>query len=226
MYKNKAFTFVEIIVSITIISLISVSWVFYFNDFIWKQDMSIHINNFENTIQELNYNIKQHKIFDYKLHFKKNTSWYTISQNNIWVDYYQEFSFDTINNNWTINIIPSTADIWEIKIYKWKKKTDEITKNWSELVNFNIDDNITIVWTLSWSTLNTLNFIYFDNMNWKIDKNLLILDILDNISISQNSLTIQNINWNKQYYNNWLLLNKPITIIFEKNWIEDKLVLN
>jgi prepilin-type N-terminal cleavage/methylation domain-containing protein len=226
MLKNKAFTFVEIIVTITIIALISSSWVFYFHDFIWKQEISIHINNFQNKISELNNDVKKHNTFDYIINFDKNSHWYTISENNIWTDYLQDVQFDTISNNWSVSVLPATNDIWEIKIYSWNKKIDEITRNWTDVINIDINKDTKINWVLSWSTLNNISFNFFNNIDYSKTKNIYILDILDNTMTSYNSLTIENINWNIRYLHNSNELTKPIIILFEKNWIEDRLELN
>jgi hypothetical protein len=226
MLKNTAFTFVEIIVSITIISLISASWVFYFHDFIWKQEISVHINEFQNKISQLNNDVKKHNIFDYVITFDKNSHWYIISENNIWTDYLQDVQFDTINNNWNISIVPSISDIWEIKIYSWNKKIDQITRNWADIIKLDINKDTRINWVLSWSTLNTLSFNYFNNIDYSQTKNIYILDILDSSMVSYNSLSIENINWKIKYLNNSTELIKPMIILFEKNWIEDRLELN
>ncbi len=223
---KTAFTLVEIIVSITIIALISASWVFYFHDFIWKQEIAIHINDFQNNISKLNNDVKNHNIFDYVINFDKNSHWYTISKNNIWSDYLQNVQFDTINNNWSVSILPSINNIWEIKIYSWNKKIDQVTRNWTDIINIDIDKDTIINWFLSWSTLNTVSFNFLNNIDYSKTKNIYILDILDSSMVSYNSLSIENINWKIKYLNNSTELTKPMIILFEKNWIEDRLELN
>jgi prepilin-type N-terminal cleavage/methylation domain-containing protein len=225
MRNIKAFTFIELIVTITIISLISFTWVFYFHDFIWKQEINIHINSFENTLKELNNDIKKHNIFDYTILLDKNSSWYIISKNEIWISNKLAASFDSINNNWNISINPASWDIWELRVYKANKKINQITKNWSDIINITLKDDTSIVSTLSWSKLNTVSFKYLNSLN--IDDNIKILDILDSTgSVSYDWLTIENINWKIRYINNSNELTTPLIILFEKNWIENKLELN
>jgi prepilin-type N-terminal cleavage/methylation domain-containing protein len=223
---KSGFTFVELIVVISIISLLSVNSVFYFNDFIWKQELSYDISKLESTIKDLDADVKNQKSFDYNLNFKKNSYWYYISQNSIWNDIKQEVTFDTISWVGIINLNPSSIEIWEIKVYKWHKKIEQITKNWSENINIQINDTIHVLWTLSWSTLNKLSLSYFDVDKESETKNTFIIDILDKNMVSQNSLTIQNISWNKVYNWNLPILETPVYIIFEKNWIESTLELN
>lgn len=224
MQNIKAFTFVELIVTITIISLISFSWVFYFHDFIWKQEINIHINSLENTIKELNNNVRKHEIFDYTIVLDKNSSWYTVTKNNVWINNHLETSFDTINNNWTLLLNPPNWDIWELKIYKAHKKINQLTKNWSDTINIILEDDTTIISTLSWSKLNTVSFQYLNPLD--INDNIVILDILDSMMNSYNSLEIENKNWKIKYLDNSNELSTPIIILFEKNWIENKLELN
>ena len=156
---KSGFTFVELIVVISIISLLSVNSVFYFNDFIWKQELSYDISKLESTIKDLDADVKNQKSFDYNLNFKKNSYWYYISQNSIWNNIKQEVTFDTTSWISTINLNPSSLEIWEIKLYQWHKKIEQITKNWSENINIQINDTIHVLWTLSWSTLNKLSLL-------------------------------------------------------------------
>lgn len=225
MKNIKGFTFIELIVSITIITLIWTSGMFYFHDFIWKQELSIHIKSFKNTLSELDYKVKNQDIFDYTIDLNKNTYWYTISQNEIGSNYLQETNFDTLNNSWTVNIIQNTSDIWEIKVYQWMKKIEQITRNWSDVVSLELNKNTFIKSSLSGSKLNLISFNYFLNDS-KI-KTFTVLDILDSNMNSYNSLKIKNISWKKTYFHNSSQINNlPIIILFEQNWIEDRLELN
>lgn len=224
--QTSGFTFIELIVVISIISLLSVNSIFYFNDFIWKQELSYDISQLESNINDLDLEIKNQKSFDYSLYFEKGSYWYTISQNNIWNDIKQEITFDTITWSGMINLSPALIDIWEIKIYKWHKKIQQFIQNWSESIDIKVDDTMEILWTFSWSTLNSLRLAFFDIDKETEIKNTFILDILDKNLVSQNSLTIENISWSKIYNWNNTTLEKPIYIVFEKNWIESTLELN
>lgn len=224
--RKSGFTFVEIIVVVSIIAIISVNSVFYFHDFIWKQELSYDISQLETIINNLDTDVKNQKSFDYNLNFKKNSYWYSISQNSIWNNVKQEVTFDTILWTSLINLNPSSSEIWEIKIYEWYKKIEQLTKNWSENINIQVDDTIHILWTLSWSTLNKLSLSYFDVNKEAETKSTFVLDIRDFSNISYNSLKIQNISGNKEYFFENSKLIAPVKIYFEKNWIESILELN
>ena len=224
MNKTKAFTFIELIVSVTIMAIIWTSGMFYFHEFIWKKELLTHLNSFENVIWDLDYQVKKQNIFDYQLKLEKNTFWYTISQNNIWTDFTQEAIFDSLNNSWSINITENSNEIWELKVYQWWKKIEQLTRNWSDNISIELEENTTITSSLSWSKLNTLSFIYFTQEK---DDNFVILDILDNNMTSYDSLTIRNISGKKSYlYESSQINNLPIILLFEQNWIEERLELN
>jgi prepilin-type N-terminal cleavage/methylation domain-containing protein len=65
----KAFTLIELIIVITIITFITTSSVFYFLDFVKNQEIKQRIEVIENNIKQLDSDIKKYKIFDYELLF-------------------------------------------------------------------------------------------------------------------------------------------------------------
>lgn len=225
MIYKQWFTFIEIIVSITIISLISISSTFYYFDFIWKQELIIYMNDFNKTYKTLNNKVKKQEIFDYTLSINKNSNWYIVSENKIGLDIIQIANFDTANNSWTIQLSPPLDDIWEIKFYDWQKKIKQITQSWLNEITFQIVNNSTIISSLSWSILNNINFYYLNNTN-NSDNNISILDIIDNQWESHNFLNINNLNWNIIFNNNIKTINWPISILFQKNGINDTLIIN
>jgi len=68
----KAFTLVELIIVIAIITLISSSSVFYFLDFVKNQEINQRVQLIEDNLKKLDKDIKKYNIFDYELAF--NTS--------------------------------------------------------------------------------------------------------------------------------------------------------
>lgn len=223
---KSGFTLVELIVVISLIAIMSINSVFYFNDFIWKQELSYDLSQLENVINDLDKEINSQESFDYTLYFEKDSYGYSISQDTIWSDTLQQITFDTTTETWNVILIPSSWEIWEIKIYDWDKKINQLTKNWSESLELDIINDTSIISTLSWSTLNNLSLSYFDVDKETEIKNTFILDILDKDMSSHTELTIQNISWNKVYYSSTQTLESPIYVIFEKNWIESQLEFN
>ena len=226
MSWKLGFTFIELIVVMSIIALLSVNSVFYFHDFIWKQELSYDISQLDSLINTLDTNIKKQKSFDYTLTFDKNSYWYSVSQNTIWNNISQNATFDTVSWTGIINLTPSSTEIWEVKVYKWLKKIEHLTKNWSSSIEVKVEDTTHILWTLSWSTLNKITLWYFDtNTNAELNHTL-IVDIKDITETSYDSINIRNISGNKMYLFGTTKITPPIFITFEKNWIESILELN
>ena len=220
--NKKAFTFIELLVVITIITITTISWVFYFSRQVSSMWLSSKITNVKNFIDKLDNDISNKKVFDYKIYFKKNSIWFTGSLNNLWIDYSQKLFMNFDTGTW---IIYSHTG-WDLKIYSGIKYKDTIfledKNNYSYLFNKNIYWKIES--SYSWEILNTVFLQYFSEENF--DKN--ILDKLKLIWIYWNSsktsgnyasLIIQNINWNKKIIADWVEKNK-IYLFFEQNWVE------
>jgi|GEM_PF-1269357 len=67
MISKRAFTFIEIIVVVSIMAVVSVSSVFYFDRFIQSQTTKSVITSFSSEIDFLDSQIQQGKIYDYEI---------------------------------------------------------------------------------------------------------------------------------------------------------------
>lgn len=223
---KKAFTLIELIVVSFIITLLSSASVFYFFDFVENKKLSQMLLLIENDILELDKKVKNYEIFDYELIFDTQT-WSRFYINNI-------NKFDSKNQEleiidtqtWSWNIKTDTSWTWVIKIYK-KHKLDFINEidRWSDFeFNFSESSEYKITWTLSWEVLNDIELNYFSENN--ISNNLKDLLLFTGINISENKIwtwyqkiKIQNINWNKFFYdsNNNEINSDIIYLFFENN---------
>jgi len=70
----KAFTLIELIIVISIITLITTSSVFYFLDFVNNQEIKQKIQLIENDLKELDKEVKNYKTFDYQLEMDTSNS--------------------------------------------------------------------------------------------------------------------------------------------------------
>jgi prepilin-type N-terminal cleavage/methylation domain-containing protein len=68
----KAFTLVELIIVISIITITTTSTVFYFLDFVKNQEVKQRTQLISNNLDQLDKDIEKYKIFDYEILF--NTS--------------------------------------------------------------------------------------------------------------------------------------------------------
>jgi prepilin-type N-terminal cleavage/methylation domain-containing protein len=223
----KAFTLIELIVVISIITITSASWVFYFLDYVKNQEITQKIKLIENNINQIDKDIKKYEIFDYEMFF--NTSnlslWYITYLNNFDIPYKQTLILDTITWSWNISIPWEVSLTWTLKLYKKQKLflNKQITYNESMDFDFNTDSYYKIKSTLSWETLNDININYFweDNINPEKNNNIYLTKIEDEYKNIINELIVKNIWWNKTFFSWALELNdNEIYLYFENNWIE------
>ena len=226
MKKNmKAFTLIELLIVISIITIISASWVFYFLDFVYEQEIGQKLTIVEDNLSDLDKNIKNYNIFDYELHLNTSTGsrWYITYINNFDLPYNQVINFDSrtwsgkISTNWT------ALETWNIKSYQDEKLLINTSTGADELLNFdyNKEQYYKIVSTFTWIVLNEIDINYFSEDNLYPENNKL----LELISINSNedkswtnysSIVISNLWWSKTIWNN----ENEIYLFFEENWKE------
>lgn len=222
MYTNKFwFSFIEIIIVVMLISITTTTGMYYFQDFLQKQESNIHIQNVYHTIESLDKKVKNKEISDYTVYLKNN--YYTISQNNLWVEnpiVYQ-------NNSASTGLFQlknlDQSKVFQYTLLKNNKKIEEKNILWNQKIIFDYKNNtMKIQWKLWDDFLNILEVSHLES-----EENLQIINILDKNNNSSNSLIIQNIWWLKKYkdWQSWNILDTPIEIFFEYNWYENNLIL-
>lgn len=212
----KAFSLVELIVVSSIITLITISWGFYFFDFLDNFEITNKTQNIENKIKELDLEVKNHEIFDYKIFFSTTNSWSYIIYKNIFDTKINQ----TINSDLSkINTNNLSWETWFRKIYKDIKL--ESFSSWTikqQDKNFVTNYDYNIQWLASWSTdvyiFNEIDIVNFDKNN----KNLSLIDIKENNINSIEDLEIINIWWKKSF--SWTSANtiNEVFIYFENKW--------
>jgi len=229
MKKNhlNAFTLVELIVVISILTLISAASVFYFLDFSKNQEIKQKLSLIEEEFKILDKKVKEYEIFDYELNINNSSLnlGYYIYINNFDIDNNQTLSdLNTTTWSWIIqlNWIPSYT--WSLKLYKKQKLFLNKDVNYNETINFdfNTHQNYKITSTLSWEILNEIHIKYFSNDNIDHEKNNLIVltKISDTIWWSHLwDIKITNIWWNK-IITDWTNEYNEIYLYFDNNWIE------
>ncbi len=225
----KAFTLVELIVVISIMTLITTSTVFYFVDFVKNKELTQKIKIIENQLIDLDKDIKNYKIYDYEINLNINTLswWYITYLNNFDIDYKQTISLNTSNWSWTISISwTATSWTWLLKLYKKQKLffTKEISNTSSFDFLFNTVENYKIASTLSWEILNNININYFtkDNLYPERNNNINLIKINtkeDKTWTAISELIITNVWWNKKI-TDWTSEYDDIFLFFENNWVE------
>jgi hypothetical protein len=230
----KAFTYIELIVVISIITLLSTTWVFYFLEFVKSQEINQKVNTIDMDFKELDKKIKSFEIFDYEIQLNTVTwaLWYINMINNFDLPYNQYINFDSTSwsgilwTNWNI------SQTWDLKIYKKIKLylSEGIQSSTFYAFNFNDEPFYKITGFLSGELLNEININYFteDNIDSK-KNNLLILSKIntkiDKTGTSIISLSIKNIWWNKSIIWDWLKINEAY-LFFDNNWKEKFIYVN
>jgi len=116
-----AFTLIELIVVISIITLISSTWIFYFLDFVQEQEISQKLYIVEDDIKQLDKQIKNYEILDYELQFNTTNTWSKsyITYINNFDSENQELTITNTTWSWIIKAIGSWSGI--LRIYKKNK---------------------------------------------------------------------------------------------------------
>jgi prepilin-type N-terminal cleavage/methylation domain-containing protein len=222
MKKIKlAFTLIELIVVISIITLITSSWVFYFIDFVKKQEVEQKVSTLESRFNYYDYQVKNKQIYDYKINISamNHSIWYQVDTN----------IFD--------NPTPQTIT------YNYDTHNAEVFRSWSGLIeiykgiklfhrsDFNAPSRTFILdnqnnYTISgsqWATiLNNIDIYYYSAENYDsiIENNLELVEIntaIDGSWTVINTLEIQNINGQKALLGDGNAINQAV-LIFEYAW--------
>lgn len=217
--KKNWFSFVEIIVVVSLLAIISVSWGYYFHDFLENKQASIYTQNLQNYIEQLDTSLKSQDIYDYTADIK---DWYiVVSKNNSWLD--TLLDFQTNNNLWEFLISSAwESDILFYSLYKNNKKIEEKNILATQTIPIEMNNNYSLSAKLNNQTINSYEIYYYDENEW-----LQIYDIIDNNNNRINSLRIENYWWKKYYKNaqNNTIIDTPVKIIFDMHWYEKTLIL-
>ncbi len=223
----KAFTLVELIIVISIITITTTSTVFYFLDFVKNQEVKQRTQLISNNLDQLDKDIEKYKIFDYEILFNTSSlSWAYITYLNKFDNKYNQ-TIDFNSNTW-IWIIKTNINSWTwiIKIFKRKKMflSKEYEADTDFVFNFNEESYFKIKATLSWELLNEININYFsdDNINPKKNNKLNLIKINtkeDKTWVDINEVKIINI-WGDKKITDWIAIYNQIYLFFENNWKE------
>ena len=196
MKKIKAFTFIELMIVISILAILSVAWIMSFGDKIDSLKANSILSEISWNIWDLDNKVSNKQIFDYEIIFEKDKNYYQINENIFDTDY--QLKLDSIDNNILNLKINNWLNSWSgtIKIYQWYKFEKQDTKNWDKTFtgSFLENKNYRVTWTYSWSILNNLEI----NNYWN---NFILIKIDPNIWPDLNKINIKNILWKKQFWN-------------------------
>lgn len=203
----------------TLLWVITISWGYYFHDFLENKQISIYTNNLQTTIQKLDNAVKSSDIYDYSA--KINNGYIVISQNNSGVE--KPLEYQEINNQWILSISWwEESDILYYTLYKNNKKIAEENIIATQEIIIDLDNNYKISAQLNNTNINSYEIYHFDDYQW-----VEIYNILDKNNNSLNWLKIENY-WGKKYYKNSSnndTVDNPVEIIFDLHGYEKTLIL-
>lgn len=177
MLSKFAFTFIEIMVVISIISIVSFTSVFYFNDFIDSQEIKGILHNFSSQVELFDAETEQGKIYDYEVFLWKG-SFFAYSLNNYKKErvFFSNLNYNSSNISLKVNW--GAWNPWSLKIYGDEKIqenqyldiTNIYTKDISKFKNYSFDSS------LSWEIVNELWISYYsiDNISNKEEKKVIL----------------------------------------------------
>lgn len=215
MIKNKyGFTFIEIIIVVSILIMISALSI----DSFWKNFEKVslwnEVNLLNNKISKLDNDILSN-ITDYKIYLFTWTWWYFY--------YYENSLYKNINQfisinwfTWKITTNDISKNTLDLNIYiNWKKNQNtSLSSTWVFEYNFSNNSDYMIN-SYIWS--NNLNKIYLEYFS-KIDKEKLIYleEIKDELLNSYTWIIISNKIWWKRIFQTmtWALINSDLTFKF------------
>ena len=221
---KKAFTLIELLIVVTIIALLTSSWVIYFFRQVSSLKIASEIERVIDIVERLDSKVDTKKILDYSIIIKKSDKyWFTYSTNNLWLDDIQELNLNFETWSWTITSNSGTV----LNIYSWIKfqKSEIIDSSWKYNYNFLKNINSKILATYYWNTLNNIYINYYspDNIIINNENKLELIWIYKNSDkswLNYSSVEIKNLNWKKSIITDWWSWISKIYLFFEREWVE------
>jgi len=221
--NKKAFTLIELLIVISIITILTSSGVIYFFRQVSSIKLSSEIEKIVDIVDNLDSEIDNKKVLDYSLYISKNSFWFTWSINNLWLDNRQNINMNFETWTWIMS-----SNSWTIlSIYSWIKfqKNYTIDSWWQYEFNFWNNTDWKILANYSWSTLNNLEIFYYspDNLIINNENKLELVWInskSDKAWTNYNFIIIKNLNWKKIITSNWNNNFDKIYLFFEREWVE------
>lgn len=225
MRKNKfGFTFVELLVVVAIIIIMTWFWVM---SFFKNQSESLfyqEVQSINQVISNYDFNIWK-TITDYEINFYEKKDFYVVYENNLYKNYTQLVSFNS--NTWTISNNSNTTWSYTLKIYENNKlKTTQIlSATWSFVYDFSWQANYTIEWDVNWTTLNkiSINKFWKNNDFWQYSS-INLIKIENNSNTYSWAKLSNNISKDKKLFVNSLPV-VDFNLYFEKSWLEKSLTI-
>lgn len=175
-----AFTFIEIIVVVTIIALISTGGFFYFASFLWQKDIITQVEQIEAFLDEKHSDIQRVNISNFTMDFSLwKGAIYDINNDGVSYSYFQNVDFDT--GDFGVVNYGSGVYSWNVKVFADNKLSDNILFSPAWVIPFTFTGSSSYILHAyeDWLLTNTLWAMYYsdENLENNPDKFLLLGEI-------------------------------------------------
>lgn len=215
--KNKSwFTLIELLIVVTIISIMWTFSFLSFGNFFDKYEYASYQKRIDNYLDIEDFNVKNNASSSYEITFLSGSTGYTVSKN-----FFKPTNFVNLNNfdfstlSWSF----STSAVWDIyynnDYWNWNVVTSYFSG--SSQISFKEDYNwsskINILFTLNWTNLNNYDIAFFESDILRWDS-VTSISSLSGASL-YNKVIYRNILWKKEILWDWVSLDE-IYINLEK----------
>ncbi|MFA5917329.1 MAG: type II secretion system protein [Candidatus Gracilibacteria bacterium] len=223
---NKAFTFVEILFVVMIISLLSVSGVNYFNNFIDSKRIEKDLSFIDTKIKDLNKKVNDKEIYDYEMVFSGSKDYLLYKTNQIIKKAELILNLDPITKSFTMTTTQTSSGYWNISLYVDNKLNDEIFTEQTNVFTGKMDyaQSYDIKTKLVGQEFN-LGVFYFSEDN--LDDSGVFTNFIqantkpDKTGSSSINFVLKNVNSKLQFYSGTTLWDsKEAYLFFEKGGFE------
>lgn len=221
----KAFTFIEILFVITIISFLSVSAVTYFHNFTNTKKMDSDLYMLKDNIDLLDSKVKNKEVYDYELSFTWGNLHYLYKLNSFVNPSKTIFNFDENTKDFSMKSILGYTWSWDVKVYFWEKLLYKKTLHLTDTLTWKLDlYNTYDIKSISDNYEDIFWVYYFseDNLNSDgITTDFVWANTKDDKTWSgTTSFVLKNINNKLKFYSGSLEWNtNEVYLFFEKAWV-------
>lgn len=208
MTNNRAFTLVELLITVSILATISIVWISSFQTFFSKEEDKTIAKNVISIIKRLDSEVLNSRISQYRLEFaiwSKFIKWDINNANNKYKINTKEYNHTTMTG--VLNTNNASSEPWNIYILaNWMIK-ETWNRSWSgeslniDISKYNLSNTIEIYSNINKEITNKITFYNLNSLK-DVEENSIPVSI-ENFSWSVNmdsKLFIKNVIWKKNYY--------------------------
>ncbi len=199
-----AFTLIEMLISVSIMLIIWVFWIWFLQMFFVKYDIQSIAKKIDNKFNNLDSEIKFWLNDSYELEINSESLWFILNKHFLKkADSMYLNNFDFLNASWTITTSNTSTWTWFTNFYANNKFQTTYIRSWSwDLINFSFSWSKNYLYKISSmidsKPINEYEIIYYaiDNLNNEDSKKVQLVSL----SWAQlyDKIKIKNVLWKKE----------------------------